>query len=401
MPPDAPRVPSTTEPDVLYVQVGDLSPLALRESHWPSVLPDARRYVATWRANEPQVPPRTLIPQLAAAYRVIRAEATASGQRLGGLQLDIDCPTRSLGAYGDFLRRLRAELAPEDRLSVTALLDWFLPGTRVRDVVANVDEYVPQFYDARPGGPNSEIGERLDPERWAPVFNRFDCPYRIGLSTFGRIQRVRPLGDGGVVREAFRDLTLVDLMAAGLIPTEMPVSRSGERRLQFDVGREIPPALRSGDRIEAILPTREGVRTSYAEARKFGGLCTGVVFFRWPAPRERLTLSSDEVADAIGSATGRSRPRLDPVDGGCQTRACTDLRVHLGDRFPSEPLHLRVKATADVDYLVPVRAGVTLRQTSPREITIRIPPFFGESDLLLGRAFSQGKATYQLTDEGS
>jgi hypothetical protein len=219
------------------------------------------------------------------------------------------------------------------------------------------------------------------------------------VSTFGRVQRVRTAGDGTVVREAFRDLTLLQLAASGLRPTAVDETRAGERLLRFDVGRELPPALRADDRVEAIVPTREGIRAAYAEARKFGGLCAGVVFFRWPAQRETLTLRPDEVAEAIGTSHPVSRDRLEASDGGCQPRSCSDLRVQLRDRFPVDPVRLRVKASADVEYLVPAQAGVTMRQTARREIAIEIPPVLGEGDLLVGRAFSRERSTYRLADD--
>jgi hypothetical protein len=174
---------------------------------------------------------------------------------------------------------------------------------------------------------------------------------------------------------------------------------AGERLLRFDVGRDLPPALRVGDRVEAVVPTKDGVRAAYAEARKFGGFCAGVVFFRWPARRETLTLRPDEVAEAIGTSQTVSRDRLETSDGGCQPRSCTDLRVHLRDRFAVDPVRLHVRASADVEYLVPAQAGVTMRQTARRDIAIEIPPFLGEGDLLIGRAFSKERPTYRLADD--
>ena len=82
--------------------------------------------------------------------------AAQAGQHLVGLQIDHDCPTYSLTEYARFLQGLRAALPPEDLLSITALLDWFREGTALTDVVAQVDEFVPQFYDVSEVAPPRE-----------------------------------------------------------------------------------------------------------------------------------------------------------------------------------------------------------------------------------------------------
>jgi hypothetical protein len=126
-------------------------------------------------------------------YRAVKQQADAAGQRVAGFQLDFDCPEARLQEYARFLQHLRDALPADEWLSITALLDWFRPGTRVGEVLQWVDEYVPQFYDvgAVAGEEGTEIAMPIDAGKWAPVFNAFGRPYRIGISVFGRIGSIR------------------------------------------------------------------------------------------------------------------------------------------------------------------------------------------------------------------
>src|SRR4029077_15300677 len=165
-----------------------------------------------------------------------------------GLQLDVDCPTRSLAGYAEFLRGLRHRIPSGKRVSIRALLDWFGRGTAAPELVASIDEYVPQFYDVRLGGPGAEIAEPVDARRWAPVFNGLGTPYRIGLSAFGRIQRARLRTDGSVAEESCRDVKLLELWSQGLRVVQTETNRSAEQVVRWDVPRAFPPALAVGDR---------------------------------------------------------------------------------------------------------------------------------------------------------
>lgn len=374
-------------PDVLYVQVGRVSRSAVLESRWPEAVPKARAYVATWRADEPSAPDPALARRLATAYREMR-----SAVQLAGLQLDVDCPTRSLAAYGEFLEVLRGELGTGERLSITALLDWFVPGTRVRDVLAPVDEYVPQFYDTRRGGPSAAIAAPIDAARWAPVFNGLGQPYRIGIATFGRVQRVR----ANSAREIFRDVGLFDLAAAGLRPVETLVNGPRERLVVYDVRTTLGPELRPGDRLEAVVPTAESVRMASIAARAFGGRCVGVVFFRWPARGETLVMTPDEIARALAGRTPATAPRIIAGEGSCAARSCADLSLELQDRFLRQPLSLRIEASAAVDYHMPGASVVALRQTGPREFALTLPPGPVVRTVALGRFFSRRMARYRI-----
>lgn len=75
----------------------------------------------------------------------------ASGGRVVGLQLDFDARTRGLGDYAAFLKRLRAALPADVRLSITGLMDWSAHGDpeALAALKGIVDEVVIQTYQGR------------------------------------------------------------------------------------------------------------------------------------------------------------------------------------------------------------------------------------------------------------
>src|SRR5688572_2128085 len=136
---DAPPKPAAVKPDLLYVQVIG--------TRWPEGIPEASHYVLVRRLESAT----DITPPMARALADVYRRVLQNGQRsIIGLQIDYDCPTSRLSGYADFLTELHRALPPDTHLSITALLDWFRPGTRIQEVVNSVDEFVPQFYDSLP-----------------------------------------------------------------------------------------------------------------------------------------------------------------------------------------------------------------------------------------------------------
>jgi hypothetical protein len=137
-------VSSRAEPlDVLFVQQG---------GGVPKDLPPVREAWHVFRFDERSAPTMKALPRL--------VESIGQFPRI---QLDIDCPTLSLREYAAFLRELRKVLAPGTQISITALLDWFRDGTSIGDVLAEVDEFVPQFYDVQD---RTVIAARFTAAKW-------------------------------------------------------------------------------------------------------------------------------------------------------------------------------------------------------------------------------------------
>lgn len=76
---------------------------------------------------------------------------SAAGNRLAGLQVDFDATTPGLDGYAAFLRRLRSQLPPRYKLSVTGLMDWSANAdpAHLAALRGTVDEVVVQSYQAR------------------------------------------------------------------------------------------------------------------------------------------------------------------------------------------------------------------------------------------------------------
>ena len=171
---------STAKPlDVLYFQVGEIVNHGAQSpepwSIWaelPNRLPAAREYWLVFRFDRQAVPDLQAAPLL--AWRVSQLRAIGQQRHLNvvGVQLDIDSPTRSLPAYAVFLREVRKKLPAEVGISITGLLDWFRSGTAIADVVKEVDEFVPQFYDVSANKGCRDRGQ----VRWRPV--------EIGVQSF-------------------------------------------------------------------------------------------------------------------------------------------------------------------------------------------------------------------------
>jgi hypothetical protein len=385
--------------DRLYVHVGRLTAAGLADARWPAGLPRASAYVAVWRADAAAVPEPAVIEPLVRHHQRLRREAAQAGQPLRGLQLDVDCPTGELGRYAAFLRGLRGRLPAEQELSITALLDWFRGGTGVERVVAEVDEYVPQFYDAAPAGASLRIAEPIDPERWGEAFEELGRPYRIGLATFGRILRARLDAKGSVERVAFRDLSPLDLPPEGLEPLRSALSAAGEvvvRRRVTLPGRYLQ--LVPGDVIEMVLPTADSLRSGERAVRSWGGRCAGIVLFRWPGAGESLVLTPAEVEDALaGAPRSVPPPRLVVTEGTCAPRRCTDLAVSVGDRYRPDPLRLRLRASAEIEYLLPARPA-SLAVSGARHLSAAVPAYPGVEVVPLGRVFTRLPARFSLEE---
>ena len=191
--------------DVIYAHAGTIEeedprfPFALRtgEKHerWrvygflPDRLPAAREYWLVFRCERQGVPDAFAASEVADAVTRLQAAAAARHLPLKGVQLDIDSPTSALREYAGFLREVKKGLPQGLELSITALLDWFRSGTAIGEVIAETDEFVPQFYDVN-AREETAIAARVDGARWGPVFNRFGKRFRAGISTIGRGRKV-------------------------------------------------------------------------------------------------------------------------------------------------------------------------------------------------------------------
>lgn len=97
------------------------------------------------------------------------------GATVTGIQIDFDARSLKLDGYADFLRRLRPQLPPDCRLSITGLLDWTQTGDvhTLNGLQGIVDEVVVQTYR----------GRRTEPEygRYLDSLDSLTLPFKVGL----------------------------------------------------------------------------------------------------------------------------------------------------------------------------------------------------------------------------
>ena len=98
-----------------------------------------------------------------------------TGTHLAGIQLDFDARTRHLDEYADFLRRIRKDIPPAARLSITGLLDWTRTGdtATLNGLGGTVDEIIIQTYRGRHTIP--------DYANYLSSLSALTLPFKIGL----------------------------------------------------------------------------------------------------------------------------------------------------------------------------------------------------------------------------
>jgi hypothetical protein len=386
--------------DSLYVHAGNIHS---DQRGWfayarlPDRLPPAREYWVVFRYDRQSLPDLAAAPLVARETARLIAAARRNGVSIFGLQLDIDSPTSALGQYAAFLREVKKDL-PGVPVSITALLDWFRPGTAVADVIRETHEFVPQFYDtADPRRNRYAIAEPVDAARWGPIFNRFRKPFRIGISTFGRARLVR--------RERSEDITyfgdLVPLHIASDPAFQIRSARNsaGELILTWTAAQSTRVSyirFAPGDAVEFTLPTAESVHSAVDAARRMGGNLAGVVFFRWSSTSEPVSLQPIEALAAAGlRAADPPRNSLLTIDQACAAVACVDLYFDGARPWSPEPLRSRIVASAPLEYFLPEK-GLAVRMTGPSILELSLPPYTARGRILLGRAVSSRPVTFRL-----
>lgn len=124
--------------------------------------------------------------------------AEKAGMTVEGVQLDMDCPTRLLPRYAEFVRGMRQGYLNKRYLvtSTTALFSW-LGTDGVGKLSAELDFIVPQAYEGMTGKTIEEARPVSDPEmirRGLSKADQLQCPYFIGIPAYGRATIYDPQG---------------------------------------------------------------------------------------------------------------------------------------------------------------------------------------------------------------
>lgn len=357
--------PDNTEVDSLYLQP------------FSGNVPKAEEYWLVFRAERSPLPTAENFKETLWNLDRARRDMKQRGLKVAGIQIDLDCPTGRLIDYAEQLKEVRKLLQPGEQLSITALLDWFRSGTAIDRVVAEVDEFVPQFYDVDVHDYGKRIAVPIDAAKWGPVFNRFGKGYRIGISTFGR---------ASIQGRYYGDLKPLDIGIQREYQLSAERTSAQELRLRY---------TGPNDRVEFILATPESIRSAYQAAKKMGQYCGGVLFFRWPAEYETMVPQAQEVLAAVNGVALPVSTSLKVRQGNCALTHCVDLFLTATPPLHAQAITYRVQASNALEYFLP-NEKLPVKHPSPTLIEFTLPPYAGRGSIHLGRAVAAKKTSYTL-----
>ena len=260
-----------------------------------------------------------------------------------------------------------------------------------------VDEFVPQFYDTAHERMSAGIAQPIDPSKWAPVFNAYHVPYRIGISSFGRIARRRVDASGRASVHYFRDVSPMAFAGRKQLTRSIKTTSTGEVVVHYDILTRIEdkPELRPGDVVEITFPTEASVRAADEAARQFGGYCAGILAFRWPSRSETMTLAPDDVERIRSGESLSAATNLEVRHAECIERQCQDLYLDLGGHVLSADRTIGIRAAGPMDMFLP---GGPLHPSTVHasEILVRLPAYSGLGKVYLGRTISHGQVDFEV-----
>jgi hypothetical protein len=399
---NAPLQRPTETVDLLLTQIGTVKPWSKESQDVviyepltidPDRLPMAKRYAAVIRLESPDMKLGKTLPEALRHLSRLTSAFQKENRILDELQLDWDCPTGSLPEFAALLSEVRKQLPREIHLSITALLDWFRPGTAIKEVLEKVDSFVPQFYDVHKNdiSRKTSIGFPVDSHKWGLVFDRFKVPYFIGVSSFGRI--MAPEKD-----YFYRDVSVLEMMSLRTSEIRISSNSVGERVLDF---KAYPYAPNWEYKVEAkpiriLQPTSQSIRNSFDTVRSMGKYCAGILFFRWPTSRDSIALFPSEIVAMIKGEVAEAKNAIKSVEGNCALVDCRDLYLVQGNRFPAKDAEWTIQSSTPLEYFVPGKM-VKTTFSGGQEIKARIPAFNAAYEIFLGRAVAAKPTQYKIT----
>jgi hypothetical protein len=266
--------------------------------------------------------PSTFAAIIFGAYEEDSQRAFRDGAKVGGVQLDIDVPTRLLRNYTKVLKATRDLLPGNSRLSITGLPTW-MDSVDLRETLAAVDFWIPQCYGATI--PQSLEREQpiSSPKLVANAVRRarqLNRPFYAGLAAYGYAIQYAPDGSLIAVRGDLDPAIVVNnadlemISRARFEERSDPQSESEWRYLyRARTGCVVAgTALRQGDYLMLDLPTSEALRASARAVREEGGdQLRGICVFRLPLQNDRTTLSPRQVASALADTEPASSFYID------------------------------------------------------------------------------------------
>jgi len=249
-------------------------------------------------------------------------EAVKAGERVQGIQLDFDVPTRLLTRYGQLVHKIRSKLtASKLKFSSTGLMSW-LGTSGIRDLSAELDFIVPQAYEGETGRTIETMRPVSDPDYFRRTIGKagsLRCPFYIGIPAYGHgflfdeqgklASIYQNLGPAEALRHpSFKFISASPVDRLGK-PAKSATDSVGEEIIKFRAVRPAPDGRGMGYYLAYTIPAADLLTRWIAAAREAQtSNCLGAVIYRCPEPESTLTLPYQLFASAIRGV--KEKPEL-------------------------------------------------------------------------------------------
>jgi hypothetical protein len=198
----------------------------------------------------------------------------------------------------------------------------------------------------------------------------------------------------------FRDLTPLEVATTSAFTLASSRSEANELVLSYRAKRKIQFGYRdfqAGDTIQFIVPTPDAIQLAVTSAKRMMGYCAGVVFFRWPASNDTLTMQPDEALMAAGMMPTQPKKfaEIRTISGGCVSVNCVDLYLVNRNPFAPDPTRYRIRSSTEVKYFLPDEK-MPVRMIAPSNLELSLPAYCGRGNMYLGRAVTDTRAEFTV-----
>lgn len=275
-----------------------------------------------------RIEPHTLAAVLADSLMRDWERLACGPGALAGVQLDLDVPVRLLPRYRLVLVALRQRLPPGLKLSITGLPAW-MEAPALREVLATVDWWIPQFYGAslpQRVTQNIPLASARQVARRTVQARQLGSPFYAGLaaygyailySTEGKLLELRGDLDPALIAD-HPDLELIERRP--FEATEAAAATvASEWRYLYRVRRECVLdglVVKPGEMLLLDVPSAANLRACAREVRAQGGaVLRGICIFRLPGKADPTTLANAEIAAALADQDAQPAAHIKLIKG--------------------------------------------------------------------------------------
>ncbi len=240
-------------------------------------------------------------------YQEDLAQVDRDQANIAGIQLDLDVPTRLLPRYAEALIKLKKNLPPNIKLSITGLPTW-ANSNEINSVLNVVDFWIPQCYGAEIPTHITKQIPISSPTNVARTINKIrqlNKPFYAGLSAYS--YAILYAKDGSLL-ELRGDLD--PALAAQSKNLELLESQNfkgddsaGERRYVYQAKSDFVLdglIINAGESLVFDLPSAASLRESARAVRENAGeKLMGICLFRLPSSKDETVLSLSEITAAV------------------------------------------------------------------------------------------------------